>query len=520
MKYSVRKANMLAKLWYIFVKDFKILVRSKVSALVFFLGPLVITLMVSMAFNTSSLYNVRIAAYSDAYSPMSDSIISNLSGSEYSVIKVGSLNECVESVKFNDFQVCIVFAPNMVPSNSAANSIQIYVDNSRVNIANQLADRMSTKVDVQSSGISADIVRRILEVLDSVNREVAQRDVTVKNLGDANAGELSKLESVISDFGALDLSPSSYNQSAIADAISSLASQNVSVSVLNSSVAGMIDAYSSALARIDRARAKTGELSAGVSDVRNRLLEDKARVDSLKGSISSISASIATIKITNVDSIVRPIHISIEPLSQTKNYLAYIFPALVSVIVMFMSILMSSSAVINERKTNAYFRNFIAPTSDFLLLAGRYLTLLLVIAAEIALILLIGSFFLKGIAVLTLVLLGAILLLEATLFIFIGMFVGYLFETSESVTVAAISVSTILLFISNVVLPVEVMSGFMRYAVKFNPLVVTEGIIKKILLFGSGFVMFSDMFVMLTAFAGFFFVLTILMWQLDKRLSS
>jgi len=375
-------------------------------------------------------------------------------------------------------------------------------------------------VNVQSSEISSEIVRKILEVLDSINKEAGQRGITINNLGDANAQELSKLESVISDFGALDLSPSYYNKSSISDAISSLASQNISISVLNSSVNNMINAYQSAAAKIDNARSKTGELSSGVGDVRNKLLEDKGRIDSLKGSISSISTSIATVKITNVESIVQPIHISIEPLSQTKNYLAYIFPSLVSVIVMFISILMSSSAVIHERKTNAYFRNFIAPTSDFLLLIGRYLTLLLVIASEIALILLLGSFFLKGIPIATLVLLGSILLLEATLFIFVGMFLGYMFETSESVTISAISVSTILLFISNIVLPVELMSGFLRSVVKFNPLVVTEGIIKKILLFGSGFSMFSNMFVMLTVFAGSFFVLTLLMWQLNKRLSA
>ncbi len=514
------RANVLTKMWYIFVKDFKLLVRSKVSALVFFLGPLIITLMVCMAFNTSSLYSVRIAAYSDAYSPMSEAILANLSNSEYAIVKVNSLNECTDSVKANDFQICAVFAPNMVASNSASNSIELFVDNSRVNIANQLVDSVNTRVNVQSSEVSSAIVRQILEVLDSINKEVAQREVTVKKLSETNVDSQAKLGTALGGLGSVDFNPSAYNVSGINSAIAAIANQNVSTSSLNASIASLIGAYSSTVDKLNNAKSKTSELSRGVSDVVNSLAADKARLDSLSSSITTISAGIATVKITNVESIVRPIRMSIEPLSQTKNYLAYIFPSLLAMIVMFMSVLMTTSAVIQERKSNAYFRNFISPTSDFLLLFGRYLTLLVVVAAEIALVLLLGSFFLKSMSFGALSLVGGILLLEATVFIFLGMFIGYLFETSESATIAAISVSTVSLFLSNVVLPIEIMSGTLRRVVDFNPFVITESIIKKILLFNTNFTTFFNLFLTLGVFAGVFFVLTIVSWFVNKRLSA
>ncbi|MFH0752675.1 MAG: ABC transporter permease [archaeon] len=521
-----KRANVFTKLWYIFVKDFKLLVRSKVSALVFFLGPLIITLMVCMAFNTSSMYNINIAVYSEAYSPMSESIIANLSSGgqgamqDYMIVKVGTLEECTESVKFDDFQVCIEFSPDMVTSNSASNKVKLYVDNSRVNIANQLADYMNTKLDVQSTEVSSGLIRQILDVLDSVNQKVAQQSITINKISEANSNGVSSLGSVIGEIGSLDLTLVEYNHSSIKSNLDSLTAQNISVSDLNSSVFGLVNAYTEALAKLDNAKSKAIELSNSANAVKNSLSEDKARIDSLKSSMDSISSSIGTIQVTNIESIVQPIRSSIEPLSQTKNYLAYIFSSLAAIIVMFISILMSSTAVIQERKSNAYFRNFISPTSDFLLMFGRYLTLLLIIAVEIALILVIGSFFLMNVPIEAYLLIGGVLLLEATCFIFLGMFLGYLFETGESVTIAAISVSTVSLFLSNVVLPVELMSGVLRAIVMYNPFVITEGVIKKVLLFSPSMGMFPVLLAILAGYALLFFGLTVIMWALDKRLMA
>ncbi len=151
---------------------------------------------------------------------------------------------------------------------------------------------------------------------------------------------------------------------------------------------------------------------------------------------------------------------------------------------------------------------------------GRYLTLISVIAVEIALVLLIGFFFLVSIPFHAYLIITAVLLLEATGFIFLGMFLGYLFETAESVTIAAISVSTVSLFLSNVVLPVELMSGVLRSIVSYNAFVITENIIKNILLFNSDINMFYSLLFWLAFYVFVFFVLTFLMWRLDRRLAA
>ena len=74
----------------------------------------------------------------------------------------------------------------------------------------------------------------------------------------------------------------------------------------------------------------------------------------------------------------------------------------------------------------------------------------------------------------------------ASIFIFIGMIIGYLFNTKQSVSLASISLAIILFFFSNTLLPLEIMSSATRKILLYNPFVIGESIIKKMLLFGSG----------------------------------
>ena len=70
------------KLIEIIKKNFRLLIRSKSSALIVLLGPLLLILLISMAFNTSSLYDIKIGTYSGEYSELSNSIIEKLNQDE------------------------------------------------------------------------------------------------------------------------------------------------------------------------------------------------------------------------------------------------------------------------------------------------------------------------------------------------------------------------------------------------------------------------------------------------------
>jgi len=104
------------------------------------------------------------------------------------------------------------------------------------------------------------------------------------------------------------------------------------------------------------------------------------------------------------------------------------------------------------------------------------------------------------------VLAGITLLVIGTFFIFLGMLIGYLFNTKQTVTLAAISTGIVLLFFSNTILPLETLSKSSRAIVSYNPFVIGEGLLKKILLFSLNITGVVEPLVILGIFCAILFV--------------
>ena len=58
-------------------KNFKILIRSKLSALIILLAPLLIVFLVGMAFNSSELYGINVGTYSPSENELTNSILTS-----------------------------------------------------------------------------------------------------------------------------------------------------------------------------------------------------------------------------------------------------------------------------------------------------------------------------------------------------------------------------------------------------------------------------------------------------------
>ncbi len=483
------KINPLIKLFFICIKNFQLIIRNKISSLIFIFGPLLIIFLVALSFNNSTLYDLNIATYSESYSSISEGIVTNLTDSQYNVVKLGSQDECIDAVKFDDFQVCVIFPPNMILDNSANNIIDIYVDNSRINIANLIANQISSKVNIEASELSTEIVTQILTVLDSVNTEAIQAQAVVDNLQSYNSQLKSTTSTATSEANGMDFSFSSLDTSNIDSEISSITSENnLSSSVfstLNSYINTIESAYNSATSKLTTAQSTTDTVNTYLGAISTDLSKEEEKITSVDESLTSIQTQINTIKITNVDNIVSPIKTSIEPISSSNSYLLYLLPAILVLLVMFVSLLMSSSSIISERASTSHFRNYITPTSNLLPLIGEFISNGLIIAFQITAMLTLLYFFFDDLSWKLFAFSGIVLFMIASIFIFIGMIIGYLFNTKQSVTLASISVAIILFFFSNTLLPLEIMSSATRKIFLYNPFVMGESILKKMLLFGS-----------------------------------
>ncbi|MFH1065182.1 MAG: ABC transporter permease [Nanoarchaeota archaeon] len=477
----------IIKIWRTIIKNYKLLIRTKVSALIFLLGPLIIMALVSVGFNTSALYGLNVAAYSESYSPLAETLISNLSNGEYNIRKTASETECTDLVKLARYPLCIVFPADMVMDNSARNVISLYIDESRVNIANAISEKLSAKVEMQSDELSSGAVSQLLGALDTINRETETGKIAGGKLTANNELEASKLAETLNDISEIDFEHTAVDTGAISTEIErirdSLNESSSFFSTLTTSVNDLVTSYNSMGSKLDSAKTKASEIQASAQSAKDTVNADTPIIRDINTRLGNIKTNIDSVKVTNVDSIVSPLKISVQPLTKTKNYFAYILPSLLILLVMLVSLLMSSTGIIREKESSASLRNFITPTRSGTFLLAHYLTYLSIIFVQTLLMLGVATIFIRGLPVSTYLFAILFMMIFATIFILMGMFIGTIFNTGETATVASVSVAMITLVFSNSILPLETLSGFLRTMVEYNPFVIMEGILKGLILF-------------------------------------
>ncbi|MDP3728566.1 MAG: ABC transporter permease [bacterium] len=514
--------NPFIKLFYAVTKNIKLLIRSKVSALIFIFGPLLIITLVALSFNTSTLFDLNIAAYSESYSTLSDSIITNLSDSQYNILKMNSEAECIDAVKSSDFQVCVIFPPNMVLDNSANNIVKIYVDNSRLNVANLIASQITTKVSIEASQLSSEIITHILTVLDTTNTETIQTQANIQSIIANNEEAQTTTTSIASDLAAIDFSYTNLDTTSLDTEVNSIKGKyNISstdITNLNSLIDSLETSYNSLGAKLDTSKASVTTLTTSASGITAKLNTEKTNLETATTNLQEISDNIKSIKITNVASIVSPIKTAIEPISSINSYLLYILPTILVLLIMFVALLMSSASIITEKESRAYFRNFITPTNAFLFMAGEFISNFIIIAFQITILLAVIYYFLSTtLSLQTFFIAGFALLATGSFFILLGMLFGYLFNTKQTVTLATISAAMIMLFFSNTILPLETLSIYTRNIVQYNPFIIGETMLKKILLFGSGIGSIAEPLYTLLVFFGILLIVAIIARILSKK---
>jgi ABC-type transport system involved in multi-copper enzyme maturation permease subunit len=109
-----------------------------------------------------------------------------------------------------------------------------------------------------------------------------------------------------------------------------------------------------------------------------------------------------------------------------------------------------------------------------------------------------------------------VVLLTSSVFILIGMCIGYVSRTAETSVLITIAVILFMLFFSNLVLPVETISSLRQLAV-YNPLTISNEMIKSISLLGLGLEFFIKPLIVLAGYMAIFFALALLLQESTKR---
>jgi len=513
-----RKTNPLIKILTIIFKDIHIMMRSHISSLIFIFGPLLLILLVGISFNTSSVHDLKIGIYSESYSPLAEELIQSLNDNQYSAFKLNSQEDCISAVKLGDNQVCAILPANMEVNNDKDNTIKIYVDKSRMNIAYLVSNQISSKISSKSSKLSLDLTTNILDIVNNAKTTSStnsEKLLQIINSLEANKQNLAKLKSDVEETD-LTLDVASINTSAVDNAVDRVKnSSNVSKNTLRP-ITNALDDLEMDLAVVRAAMNSAKELQENsqkaISSSLNNLDSQVTSMRVAKTSTDELLASIEGISVTDASKIVSPIKTSIETVTGESTHLNNMFPTLIVIVIMFVSIIIASGMVVKEKNDKAYFRNYITPTGDSIFVLGTYLTNIILIIIQLVVICAVAAYF-NPVIIPYLAHLGLVLLLITTTFISLGIFIGYLFNSEETATLGAISITSIFLFFSNTILPIEALPEYIRKVIDYSPFIISESIIKKMIMFGAPITQFLESIYILAGISVGFILLS---WAIRK----
>jgi len=480
--------------------NLKVISRSRLSTVLVLLAPILIVFLIGTAFSSSSLGGINVGVYSEGYSNLTYSIMQELEQEQFYSEQFNSELECIESVKTGLTEICVIF-PSDLSMEGNKQPITIHADNSRVDLAYNLINEINSQVSEKGSelgiAMTDDILNALSETKDVLPSQNEKLQQVITNLNEISSKEdsasekisqlnssISELEGIINEIGSQNISGS------IEDDLNSLNTQLVSI--------------------------QTG-LYENIENTQSLNTETKTSIIETSSKITEIVEKIFLISDYDAEDIVDPIKTEVEFINKDSTNWEKLFPTLIALIILLSSIVLSSTMVLNERKSRAHFRNFMTPTSDLTFILGMYITSVIIISLQL-LVLFGGTVLLTGLPLGHIA--GGIALssfLSASVFILVGMFIGYLFKSDETTILASISVAALFIFFSNVIFPTETIVGGFKHIVSYNPLFISENILRKIILFNSEIATMIWDFVILFGVGLFFFFLGLLFRKITKR---
>lgn len=220
-------------------------------------------------------------------------------------------------------------------------------------------------------------------------------------------------------------------------------------------------------------------------------------ISEVQYALNEIDNKISAIEIKDPGAIAQPIVTSIKPIVQEKTYLNYLFPILSVLIIMFTALLITPTLILLDKHSPASFRTYMTPVKDSSYILANFITAFILLFLQIMIILAIASIFFTGQLIANVPETILLLMIINSFFILVGMMVGYIFNTEEAATLAAVSVGAMLLFISDVIIPLESMPEAFAYIASFNPYVLGSTLIRRALIFDASLLsMLGDILIM------------------------
>lgn len=562
----------MRKILNISKKNLKIILKNKFSWFILFLSPIFIILMMGFLFNNQNSYNINIGTFSENKTDMYYSYVENLKEDNFKVVEYASENNCLDSIKRGLIHVCIFFPNDFSLKNNRTNLVHIKIDSSKNNLKSVVNNLILNSLDDKSKFYQIDNTKALINVIDFNEISAIDQKNKIKNLKNIsdNLKQNAKMIKTTMIVLKASFSSKSLNVLDIEDnAQKTKESINNYVLKLEENIATIENNLNNLSSNIENA---TTNITNNIKDIKTDLITTKNTINSMKyiydltlvidklkkldtnlakldKSLSSLSlkiddlteiysqnaqkleeqllifentneqilSTISTIKLKDSENIVKPITVQIESVTDNSSYLNPLIPTLIVSLIFIISIILSSNLVLMEKQNRAFFRNFLSQAKSFEFTIGNFLTLSFLVFIQIFFIILVYFLLIKKEYNLNILLILALIIPIIFIFVLIGMFIGNLSHSQESNLIISFITIFIIFAFSGLLLPIEILSQKIILITSINPYLISESIIRKIILFTTSFKDIKFDLIILGIYIILFLIINIMIESFNKK---
>jgi ABC-type transport system involved in multi-copper enzyme maturation permease subunit len=472
------------KLFSIFKKNFRNVTRSWSSLVILFIIPLFLIFVSSFVLNSVDFDNLRIGVVNNP----------QLDFSGFSNVKdYQTLSNCFFDLTNSRVSVCI----NNFNSDEKEH-LEIYLDNSNqivslyarqfilselLNTQENLLEEDSSEINFQISTYSVALEEIKKDLLDS-KEDLDSQEKTLIMYRES----FEQARSDFADFSYI-----------FGELIIELNSSEYGIGEYNSSLESTRDSFYQADLQINDSIKKTRENKEKIEGLVAGIDKTSLELDNLSKEIFSDKFSFEIKEVFNIP----------------ENPVLLAFPLLIALIITFTSLVLSNMFVIKEVNQASYFREIISPSKDISFLLADYFINLFFVAVQSLVLFLVGTaLFSLPFSEISVFILS--IFLTSSIFIFVGMSIGYLIKNQNLSMLVTISLVMVSLIFSDV-LAISVLAGdVVKVFVNFNPFMILKGILE------NKFILSKEVGDFFISFArlGFFLIISFFITYFCRKLSK
>lgn len=497
---------MIKETYMIIKKNILILIHSRLSAAILIIGPLALVIILNTALGGAELKNIGAAIFIPQNDSQISKVIEGLEKKGFNLIETSKKEECKKKVLSSETNVCII-----LEKEGERYILTTFLDPSKQNVIWRVYNLIEKTVEENSIELRREKIDLLEEKIDTYLQKIKEVNTKASEASD----QLLRIKEVIRDTETkIKEKRITFEQEARnlrINIASIIQTTTILASLEDSNKTGVNDNFK-ALLEIER------EIEKGIIHLQNEIIENQTNTDSIslstlerkmgqssseidstiqilqnfKQEISLIEKDLSSLKESNLESTLHPIQIQNQDLLTNSlgvkrttdlTFIDYLFPSFLSMFVMFTSLLFSTLLIARERVSRAYIRNMIIEKSKRNLVWGSFATILIMTMIQTLAILILSQFLLHLNPLSFAPILILVMFLFSSIFITIGLSLGYLFKSQETALAASLFTGILFLLFSSIISPLESLSPMIREILSYSPIVMSEGIINKVLLF-------------------------------------